>query len=177
MQYSRNIRQYQAVAVHSVTPERMIVMLYEGVYRFLDRARQALAEGDIAERALQVGKAQAILNELDNALDHGAGATFTRDLSALYRYCHRELTELTIDRDPVHIDHVERTLRPLLEAWRRVPVLADRPAERRGPSLDALPAEDIGNLGTVRAAVRNDGQEDAAPDSAGERKTGLCVAV
>lgn len=177
MDHARNIRQYQSVAVQSVTPERMIVMLYEGIYRFLDRARQAVTEGDIAERALQVGKAQAILNELDAALDHDAGAGFTRDLSALYRYCHRELTELSIDRDPVHIEHVERTLRPLLDAWRRVPLLADRHEERRGPAMDALPAEDIGNLGTEPAAPRRDVAGEAPSETADERRSNLCVAV
>ncbi|HRX50900.1 MAG TPA: flagellar export chaperone FliS [Candidatus Krumholzibacteria bacterium] len=176
MLHARNIRQYQTVAVQSVTPERMIVMLYEGMDRFLDRTLQALLDGDIAERALNVGKVQAILNELEAALDHEAGASFTRDLSALYRFCHRELTELSIDRDPVHIDHVKRTLRPLLAAWREVPLLANRPEHRRGPAMDSVPAEDIGNVGMDRASSRP-APEAAPSETADERRTNLCVAV
>jgi len=115
------IRQYQQVSVETLTPERMIVMLYEGMFRFLESARRAIADGDIAGRTSGVQKAQAIISELKRSLNHDCGATFTNDLEALYNFAFNETVELLIDNDPVHIDNIHKALGPLHASWKALP--------------------------------------------------------
>lgn len=180
MNATSSISQYQQIAVRTVTPERMIVMLYEGFYRFVGQARKAHAEGDVKTRCIATGKAKTIVNELEHALDHEAGADVSRDLASLYRFCSHELTEFAIDHDHKHLDHVERVMKPLLEAWRAIPVQTE--SSPRSPDLDALEDSSIANVGTQPASASPTGTAQASPggavpESAETHKANFCAAV
>jgi flagellar biosynthetic protein FliS len=121
MYNNRGINNYREVSVQSITPEQMIVMLYEGIFRFLGLARKALEKNDLEAKARNVNKAQAIISELKGSLNHDCGATFTGDLEALYNFAFNENVELLIDNDVRHIDTVIRILTPLYESWKTIP--------------------------------------------------------
>jgi len=177
MNGKQGIHQYQQIAVKTVTPERMIVMLYEGVFRFLERARRAMADKNIEARTVNLNKAQAIIQELNHALDHDVGARFTRDLEALYRYADHELTETVITNDPRHVDNVVRVLEPLHRAWAAIPMGVCRTGENALPVLDSVETDNISLTGTKPAPLRSGGLGGAGPESSEIRKTSLCVAV
>ena len=115
------IRCYQETEVQTIGPEKLIVLLYEGLVRYLNQARAALVSRDMAAKARQINNAQAIVLELRNALDHEAGGTIAGNLAALYNYIFTENINALIDNDPRHIDNNLRVLQPLLDAWSRIP--------------------------------------------------------
>lgn len=168
------IAQYQQVTMNTVTPQRMIVMLYEGALRFLAKGRDALVSGDVQNRSTNLNKAHAIVTELRHALDHGTGATFTRELESLYDYVGREINEAVVTRDPSHIDNAVQTLEPLLDAWRQIPN-TDAEEARKAVS-DAV---EVANLTAEGTDLAKSPASPASPDGtpAEDRKSNLCVAV
>src|SRR6266536_4349380 len=89
---------YQANAVLTATPERLVVMLYDGAARFLAHAERAIAQGDMATANMRLQRAEAIIDELDVTLDHSAGE-IAANLSELYRFCRSHLTKARLRRD------------------------------------------------------------------------------
>ncbi len=167
--YNDGIRKYQETMVHTMGPERMIVMLYEGVVRHLQGARADMARGDIPGKATHLKKAQNIVAELRHSLDPRIDADLAANLSALYSYIYNELIEAQISDDTCHIDDVLRVIAPLLVAWQQIP---PGTAESAGRAQDA-------------AGVAN-GPEPASPptpapapaaESEQETSRDLCVAV
>jgi len=177
MQGTQGVSQYQQIAVQTVTPERMIVMLYEGAFRFLEHAKRAMVKNDVETRAINIDKVHAILDELINALDHDAGATFTRELESLYLFVGRELNQAIISNETIHIDNAIRTLEPLHQAWSEIAVGASRNVTPQSPMLDAAETHNIDSNGTKPATRSTSGTGGSGPESPAPRKTSLCVAV
>jgi flagellar secretion chaperone FliS len=177
MHDSQGINQYQQVAVQTVTPERMIVMLYEGIFRFLERAKRAMVMEDIETRTININKAHAILDELINAIDHDIGATFTKELESLYLFTGRELNQSIINNDTLHIDNAIRTLEPLHQAWSEIPVGSSKEISHKQPALDSVETHNISLNGTKTAYPSPSGPGGSGPESTAPRKTNLCVAV
>lgn len=138
---AKGIRCYQETEVQTIGPEKLIVLLYEGLVRYLNQARAALATRDMAAKARQINNAQAVVLELRNALDHEAGGAIAGNLAALYNYIFTENINALIDNDPRHIDNNLRVLQPLLDAWSRIPAgTAERArCERAAESPPAAP--------------------------------------
>ncbi|MBU0743697.1 flagellar export chaperone FliS [bacterium] len=169
--YNDGIRKYQETMIRTMGPERMIVMLYEGVVRHLQGARADLAGGDIAGKATHLQKAQAIVTELNHSLDHERNAEIAANLSSIYTYIFNELINAQIGGDVKHIDDVLRVLAPLMQAWQSIqPGTAEsarRSARTSGAETGPEPAR------TPAAAVPSGSA--AAPAS--DESRDLCVAV
>lgn len=112
---------YRQADLGSMSPERLIVALYERVFRDLDQAGDALAAGDIATYNTNVTHAQAIITELRGSLDHGVGGEIAGNLDSLYDFVFQTLLGSLVDRKPESLDSCRKVLTPLLEAWRQVP--------------------------------------------------------
>ena len=168
--YNDGIRKYQETMVTTMGPERMIVMLYEGIYRHLDGAREALGRGDIAAKATHLQKAQAIVAELNRSLDHEIGGDVAANLSSIYDYCFDELINAQIGGDVKHLDNVARVLDPLLAAWRAIP---PGTAESARASSGARRAES----GPEPAPTRKLALPAGATPTEEEKSRDLCVAV
>lgn len=137
--YNQGILQYQKTNIESTSPERLIVLLYEGAVRHLKNARTALRDGDVVERLNGLRKAHAILSELRHSLDHELGGPVAANLDALYDYMLQEITWAAFGKDGPHIDNALRTIAPLYDAWRRIPAGSAQQAQRSVSG--ALPAE------------------------------------
>ncbi len=141
MSDATGIRCYQETAVQTIGPEKLIVLLYEGLVRYLSQARAALVARDMAAKARQINNAQAVVLELRNALDHEAGGALAGNLEALYNYVFTENMNALIDNDPRHLDNNLRVLQPLLDAWSRIPAgTAERARRERAEGSSPAPA-------------------------------------
>jgi flagellar protein FliS len=110
---------YKESAVMTATPERLVVMLYDGVHRFLFQAAVAMREGNIEASNNRLQRAEAIIDELNNTLDMSAGDVSTR-LRAIYLFCKRHLMQARLKRNPDMIDEVSRLLDTVGDAWRQI---------------------------------------------------------
>jgi flagellar secretion chaperone FliS len=107
---------YREAAVLTASPEQLVVMLYDGVARFLRQAELALEEGQLVQMNQRIGRAEAIIDELHATLNKDAGEISER-LEAIYVFCRKLLVEARIERDGHKIREVIRLFAPLREAW------------------------------------------------------------
>jgi flagellar secretion chaperone FliS len=159
--HTNGIRQYMETSLNSIGPERMIVMLYEGVVRRLQSARAAIGKGDVKERAKNLQEAQNIISELSHSLDHEVGGQIAANLSAVYDYMRREMMDAQIKGEVEPIDNVLRVIAPLLQAWRSIKVGAGERARMasQGNGIDDG-IENASSNGTDSAARENQSADD-----------------
>ncbi len=61
---------YKESAILTAPPERLVVMLYDGIRRFLYQATVAMREGNIEQSNNRMQRAEAIIDELLVAVAH-----------------------------------------------------------------------------------------------------------
>ena len=117
--YAAAPQSYQENAVLTATPERLVVMLYDGAGRFLRQSAAAMRAGEIerSNRAMQRG--EAIVDELLATLNMDAGE-LAESLRDLYLFCRRTLNEARVDRYAEKIDAVCGLLADLRSSWAQV---------------------------------------------------------
>lgn len=103
----------------TATPERLVVMLYDGARRFLFQAAVAMREGNIELTNNRLQRAEAIISELNATLDMSAGEVADR-LRSIYVFSSRHLMRARIERSPEMIDEVSRLLDTVGDAWRQL---------------------------------------------------------
>ena len=110
---------YKESAVLTAPPERLVVMLYDGIRRFLFQATVAMREGNVELTNNRLQRAEAIIDELNNTLDMSAGEVADR-LRALYVFSKRHLMQARLKRSPEMIEEVSRLLDTVGDAWRQI---------------------------------------------------------
>src|SRR4051812_36264504 len=90
--------QYQEMQVQP-SPERLVVMAYDGALRFLNLGLDAMRRGDRAAQGVNLGKAQRIIVELSNTLDMRAG-DIALQLDRVYRYLLVRLLHANSEDEP-----------------------------------------------------------------------------
>ena len=109
---------YTQGQVSASNPLRIIVLLYEGAIRF---TRQGLDQFDnTAARGQALGRAHAIVSELQLALDHDAGPEVAEGLDRLYRYLLDGLIRANVDGNASGLDSVIDVLETLASGWLEV---------------------------------------------------------
>ena len=112
---------YRQVATKTASPGQLVLMLFDGAIRFLDRANAGFLLEDPAEFNMTIGnnvlKAQAIITELNDALDMKRGGEFSSTMRRLYHYMDRRLDESNVKKEPEGINDTLRRLTLLRDAW------------------------------------------------------------
>jgi flagellar protein FliS len=111
------LARYGAVNVTTATPGQIVVMLYDGLFRFLREAMAAMEVKDRARTAERTTRALAILEQLLLGLDRSAFPSLCDKLEPLYAFCMRHVVSANARRDPGGLAEVIRILTPLREAW------------------------------------------------------------
>lgn len=117
---SDSLGRYKSVQVQTASPETLVVMLYDGIIRFIGSAQQGILakKYDQADRAL--ARAQDIITELTITLNHEAGGEIARNLAGLYEYCMRRLIDGNVSKSVEPLDEVLSIVRPLRDAWAQI---------------------------------------------------------
>ena len=112
-------------------PHRLILMLMDGFFDTVARARGAMKEGQIAAKGEALCKAIRIIDEgLRCALDLKNGGKLASDLDSLYLYITQKLTLANARNDEAALVECMELLRPIREAWAAItpPPGNDRPS-------------------------------------------------
>ena len=109
---------YLGDSVNTASPQRLVVMLYDGLVQDLQLAQQGLARGDLALVHARLVRAQAIVVELQTSLDLDAwdGA---RSLHDLYTYVRELLVDANVRKAAEPITDALAVVEPLQDAWRQ----------------------------------------------------------
>lgn len=109
--------QYWKSQVMTASPGRLLLMTYDGGLRFLRLAGDAMARRDLENQHINILKAQSIVLELINTLDHSINSQLAGDLERIYRYVYDRLTEANVRDDLRALREAETMLTRLREAW------------------------------------------------------------
>jgi flagellar protein FliS len=112
---------YRKIATQTASPGQLILMLYEGVIRFLERAQAGFELEDPVEYNTTINnnilRAQDIIRELDCSLNVELGGQLALELRRLYNYFDRLLLEANLRKDPKGVVEVIRRITVLRQAW------------------------------------------------------------
>lgn len=109
--------QYRKAQVETADQGKLLLMLYEGALRFLERARVCLEGKDLQGTNNNILRVEDIITELMSSLNPEAGGV-ALSLYSLYDYMHHLLVEANIKKDGAPLGQVEQMLGELAAAWK-----------------------------------------------------------
>ena len=104
--YNKYIKQYQANNVNTATPEKLMILLFDGAIQFLQKAKTNIAENNYKERSANIEGARKIIRELMRTIDLENGNDVSKRLFKLYNRMAMNLIKANIQRDVAKIDEV-----------------------------------------------------------------------
>ncbi|MCL1790425.1 MAG: flagellar export chaperone FliS [Peptococcaceae bacterium] len=110
---------YKQTAVETASPEKLVVMLYNGALKFLNKGEKALLAETFEEANEALTRALDIVVELNATLNLEAGeiAVHLRDL---YNFYAREIIAANIERDASHLGPVIDFFTEFALVWAQV---------------------------------------------------------
>jgi flagellar secretion chaperone FliS len=110
---------YRANSILTASPEQLVVMLYDGVHRFLTQGAAAMRAGQAENAHDRLRRAEAIIDELLRTLDMSQGEIAER-LAGIYVFCRGLLNEARVERSPEKVEQVIGLLAGLRDAWAQI---------------------------------------------------------
>ena len=104
--YNKYIKQYQASNVNTATPEKLMIMMFDGALQFLQKAKISIAEGNLKERSINIDGARKIIRELMRTIDLENGNDVSKQLFKLYNKMAMNLIKANVQRNAALIDVV-----------------------------------------------------------------------
>lgn len=116
------IRKFTAYsqAKQTLPKTRQIVMLYDGMVRFMKQAKEAIISGDIEERYNSVTKVSQIITGLHSSIDWDRGGEIARILDGFYSSIFADLNEIQRTGSIQKCDHVIKELSEMLSSWTQI---------------------------------------------------------
>lgn len=121
----KSLQSYRKVSVESeisvASPHRIIQMMFEGALQRLAQSRYAIENNDVQSKGIYIGKAIGIITGLNNSLNMDAGGDIANNLSDLYDFMLRKISEANLNNDVQAIDDVCEIIRTIKEGWDAIP--------------------------------------------------------
>jgi len=112
---------YRQVATKTATPGQLVLMLFDGALRFLDRAMVGFSLDDPLDSNLAINnnilKAQEIIRELNMSLNLEEGGEFALTMRRLYTYYDLQLSQSNLRKESEGVQLVIRLLTVIRDAW------------------------------------------------------------
>lgn len=120
--------EYRKNQVETSDPRKLVLMLYDGALKFLQKSRACLQEKDWEKVNSYLGRAQDIISELMGSLDLEAGEV-AENLFRLYEFMHHRLVKANVEKSLAYIEEVERLLSSLRQTWKEALKSQELPGE------------------------------------------------
>lgn len=112
---------YRKIATQTAPPGQLVLMLFDGALRSLDRAQTGFGCLEIGERNATIHnnltRAIDIVRELNQSLDLEAGGQLAETLRNLYNFFEQRLVESNLKKSRKGIDEILPMVRQLRDAW------------------------------------------------------------
>ncbi|SHE61561.1 flagellar protein FliS [Caldanaerobius fijiensis DSM 17918] len=128
MMINNPYQQYRTDAVMTASPEELTLMLYDGIIRFLNQAKEAILSRDMQTAHEKLIRVQDILNELNATLDRSYD--IASNLASIYDFMIRKTIEANIKKDVNIIDEVLEFARDLRNTWQQAMKIARKDSAR-----------------------------------------------
>lgn len=125
------IKEYKKTQIETATPEKILIMLYDGAIQYLNVAKAAIESdkktpGRIQKVHDNIMASQRIITEFMNTLDMDIGGEVAQNLYDLYSYLYRRLVQANIKKDADMVEEVLRHLKGLRDTWIQAIDIAQR---------------------------------------------------
>ena len=108
---------YLRDAVMTASPEQLQLMLYDGAIRFASQGQEAIKAENHEEAFEKLSRAQKIVLEMEQALNHDLAPDLCERMSSLYLFVYRKLVDGCVERDLHAIEEALGILRFERETW------------------------------------------------------------
>ena len=108
--YNKYIKQYQTSNITTATPEKLMILLFDGAIQFLQKAKVAIAENNLKERSQNIDGARKIIRELMRTIDLENGNDVSKQLFKLYNRMAMNLIKANVMRNSRLLDEVIQDL-------------------------------------------------------------------
>jgi len=133
-------KSYRETATLTAPPGQIVLMLFEGAIRSLERSLPGFTNTDPAEANMiihnNLQRAQDIIRELNGALNMQEGGEFAANMRRLYDYLERRIWESNLKKNSAGVGEAIRHLTVLRDAWATMLAGQSAPAQDR-PALAA----------------------------------------
>jgi flagellar protein FliS len=114
-------KSYRETATLTAPPGQIVLMLFEGAIRSLERSLPGFTNTDPAEANMiihnNLQRAQDIIRELNGALNMQDGGEFAANMRRLYDYLERRIWESNLKKNSAGVGEAIRHLTVLRDAW------------------------------------------------------------
>ena len=104
--YNKYIKQYQTNNITTATPEKLMIMLFDGAIQFLQKAKTAINEKKLQDRSTNIDGARKIIRELMRTIDLENGNDVSKQLFKLYNKMAMKLIKANVSKNINLIDEV-----------------------------------------------------------------------
>ncbi|HZK01490.1 MAG TPA: flagellar export chaperone FliS [Anaerovoracaceae bacterium] len=108
--------QYKQSSVMTASPERLILMLYNGALKFIGLSKIHIEKEDIPRANDSILRAQDIIQELNVTLD--MDYEVSTGLRSLYTYILELLVDANIHKDIKYLDEAAGMITELRDTWK-----------------------------------------------------------
>jgi len=126
--------QYKQQSIFTASPEKLLIMLFDGAIRFSGQARKAIEEKDVEKSNNYILRCQDIVNELINSLN--MDYEISHSLYKMYDYINYNFMQANIHKDVNFLDEAEQYLKQLRETWVQAAKLAKNPRQNITASVE-----------------------------------------
>jgi flagellar protein FliS len=121
MNYPNNqLSAYESTSIQTASGTKLVVMLYEGAIKFLNRAADDIRKRDLVSKGQSVNRALKIIQHLRATLDTQKGKDMAQELDALYGYTLARVLEGSTRLNVAAIEEAIKVLSTLLPAWEEI---------------------------------------------------------
>lgn len=111
---------YKSTQIETASKEKILLMLYEGLIKYVRQARKALENDESQKAHDKLLQSQEIVTELISTLDMDVGGEIAEELYSLYDYVLHNLIQANVENDPSRLEDILPVLEELNEAWDEV---------------------------------------------------------
>ena len=104
--YNKYIKQYQTSNITTATPEKLMILLFDGAIQFLLKAKTCIEENNYKERSENIDGARKIIRELMRTIDLENGNDVSKQLFRLYNRMAMNLIKANVQKNTEMLDAV-----------------------------------------------------------------------
>ncbi len=128
------LKEYKKNQVETATPEKILILLYDGAIQYLNKAKIGLEQNDLPQFHHNLLGCEKIILEFMNTLDMEAGGSLAQNLYRLYQYLYNTLVKTGISKEVKGVDEVLKHLTGLRETWQKAIEIAN--AEKKAALME-----------------------------------------
>lgn len=111
---------YQKNKYGTVSPHKLITLLYEGAINHIGKAKQAIQDRQVFSAHRSILKSQEIVSELLSCLNEDLGGEIAKNMKNLYLYVIDCLVQANLRKQVEPLDQALDVLLPLKSAWDQI---------------------------------------------------------